>query len=77
MDNLTSLYNQFLNYFPPILHPVISIIVAAFLIYSIFQVLKKNFIWLILLIVLLPASVPIIKQVVNVLVSIIKLLLGQ
>ena len=77
MQYLQNLYNQFLSYFPGFLHPVISIIVVIFLVYSIVQLLKRNFIWLIVLVVLLPASIPILKNVVDVLVSLIKFLLGK
>jgi hypothetical protein len=77
MDFLQNLYQQFLNFFPVWMHPFIAIVVVIFLIYSIFQVLKNNFIWLILLVVLLPASIPILKQVLDVLMGFIKYLLGQ
>ena len=77
MDFLTDLYNQFLNFFPSFMHPIISIIVVIFLVYSIVQAIKSNFIWLIVLIVLLPASIPILKNVFGVLIGFIKYLLGM
>lgn len=77
MQFLQDLYSQFLGYFPNFLHPVISIIVVIFLVYSIVQALKRNFIWLILLVILLPASIPILKNVVDALIGLIKFLLGK
>ena len=77
MDFLTDLYNQFLGFFPGFMHPIISIIVVIFLVYSIVQAIKSNFIWLIVLIVLLPASIPILKNVFGVLIGFIKYLLGM
>lgn len=77
MQFLIDSYNQILGYFPNFLHPYISVALAIFLVYSIFQVLKRNFIYLIVLIILLPASVPILKGVWEALVSIIKFLLGK
>ena len=77
MDFLTDLYNQFLGFFPSFLHPVISIIVVIFLVYSIVQAIKSNFIWLIVLVVLLPASIPILKNVFNILIGFIKYVLGM
>lgn len=77
MEYLQDLYNQFLGFFPSFLHPVISIIVVIFLVYSIVQALKRNFIWLILLVILLPASIPILKNIVDVLINLIKFLLGR
>ncbi len=77
MEFLTGLYQQFLGFFPSFLHPFISIAVVIFLIYSIVQAIKSNFIWIIVLIVLLPASIPILKSVVDILIGFIKYLLGM
>lgn len=77
MEILQDLYQNFLNYFPPFWHPIISVGLAVFFVYSVFQVLKQNFIFLIVLVVLLPASIPILKEVIEVLVNIVKYLLGQ
>lgn len=77
MDYLTGLYQQFLGLFPEFMHPFISIAVVILLIVSIVQALKRNFIFLIILVVLLPASIPVIKQVIDILVRFIKYLLGM
>ena len=77
MEFLTGLYQQFLDFFPVFLHPFISLGVVIFLVYSIFQVLKSNFIFLIILVVLLPASIPILKSVFDILLNFVKYLLGQ
>ena len=76
MEFLQDLYNQFLGLFPEVLHPFISIAVLIFLVYSIVQTIKSNFIWLILLVVLLPASIPILRNVFDILIGFIKYLLG-
>lgn len=75
MQTIQDLYTQFLGYFPNFLHPVISLVLVIFLVYSIFQVLKKNFIYLILLVVLLPAAIPIIKQIFATILTVIRYLL--
>lgn len=77
METLQDLYNQFLGFFPNFLHPFVSIAVVIFLVYSIVQALKRNFIWLIILVLLLPASIPILKGVIEVLIGFIKYLLGM
>ena len=77
MEFLQNLYSQFLSFFPSFMHPIISIIVVIFLVYSIVQALKRNFIFLIVLVVLLPASIPILKNVVDILIGFIKWLLGM
>ena len=77
MEFLTGLYQQFLGFFPNFLHPFISIAVVIFLIYSIVQAIKSNFIFLIIIVVLLPASIPILKSVADILINFIKYLLGM
>lgn len=77
MEYLQNIYNQFLSYFPDFLHPAISVVIAIFVVYSVVQALKRNFIYLIVLVVLLPASIPILKNVVDFLVMIVKYLLGM
>ncbi|MEZ4180266.1 MAG: hypothetical protein R3B41_01955 [Candidatus Doudnabacteria bacterium] len=48
--------------FPEFMRPFIGLGLSVFLLYSVFEVLKKNFIFLVVLILLLPASVPFIKD---------------
>jgi hypothetical protein len=76
LADIQSLYLQFLNNFPPSLQPIISIGLAVLIVYSIFKVLKQDWIFLIALIVLLPASVPILEGVWQEVVVIIKFLLN-
>jgi hypothetical protein len=71
-----TLYLQFLNNFPVNLRPVISIGIAVLIVYSIFKVLKKDWIFLIALIILLPASQPILQSVWEGIVVFIKFLLN-
>ena len=61
MQEIQNLYREFLNNFPENLQPIISIGLAVLLVYAIFKVIKKDFIFIIALVVLLPASVPILK----------------
>ncbi len=75
MDIFYQLYEQFLSYFPSFLHPVISIGLAVLFVYSVFQALKQNIIFIIILVVLLPASIPILKSVLDIIVNIVKFLL--
>ncbi|MEO8065771.1 MAG: hypothetical protein ABI643_02860 [Candidatus Doudnabacteria bacterium] len=75
MAQITSIYNQFLSYFPANLHGVVSLALAVLIVIGIYKVIRKDFIYIILLIVLLPASVPILKNIWESLVNIIKFLL--
>ena len=76
MNEIQILYLEFLGNFPPNLQPIISIGLAVLLVYAIFKVIKKDFIYIIALVVLLPASVPILKSVWTGVVSFIKFLLN-
>ena len=76
MQEIQNLYREFLNNFPENLQPIISIGLAVLLVYAIFKVIKKDFIFIIALVVLLPASVPIIKSVWQGVVGFIKFLLN-
>jgi hypothetical protein len=77
MDQLISIYNQFLSYFPPSLHGWISLGLAILIIIGIIKVIKRDFIYLILLVVLLPASWPILKNVWDSVAKMIKFLLTK
>ncbi len=77
INEIQSVYLQFLNNFPVNVRPVISIILAVLLIYSIFKIIKKDFIFIIVLIVLLPGSVPILQSVWEGVVTLVKFLLNS
>lgn len=63
MDQIYSIYNQFLSYFPENLHGVVSLALAVIIAIGIVKVIKREFVYIILLVVLLPASVPILKNI--------------
>jgi hypothetical protein len=74
--DIQNIYLEFLNNFPVGLRPVISIGVAVLIVYSIFKVVKKDWIFLIALVILLPASQPILQSVWQGIVVFIKFLLN-
>lgn len=76
MSEIQNLYLQFLSSFPSSLRPLISLGLALLVIYSVFKVIKKDFVYLIALIVLLPASVPILKSVWEGVLAFVKFLLN-
>lgn len=77
LQSIYSLYNQFLNYFPPKVHGLVSLFLAILLIYGIYKVLRKQLIYLVLLVILLPASVPILKNIWEQLLEFLKFLLSR
>lgn len=76
MDQIQNLYLEFLQNFPENLRPVISLGLALLIVYSIFKIVKKDFIFIIVLIVLLPGSVQILKSIWEGIVSFVKFLLN-
>ena len=77
MDQITEIYNQFLGFFPVSLHPLVSIILGLLLIYGVIKVIQHDFVYIILLVVLLPASVPILKNIWDSISNIILFLIGR
>ena len=76
MGSLQQIYDSFLVAFPEPLRPYISLAVGVCLVVAIVQVLRKEFIWLIVLIILLPESVPILKGVATTLLAFLQYLFG-
>jgi hypothetical protein len=77
MNEIFSIYDQFLNYFPPNLHGVVSIALAVLIVIAVVKIIKKDFIYIVLLVVLLPASWPILKTIWESIANIIKFLLTK
>jgi hypothetical protein len=77
MDQVFSIYNQFLSYFPSNFRGIVSLALAVLIAIAIFKVIKKQFIYIILLVVLLPASLPILKNIWESLLNVFKFLLTK
>lgn len=72
---LYDIYNQFLNYFPVNSHGLVSVFLAVLLVVGVYKVLRKQLVWVILLVILLPASGPILKHVWEQVLELLKFLL--
>lgn len=77
MDQILGIYNQFLSYFPANLHGLVSLGLAVLIVIGIIKVIRRDFVYIILLIVLLPASVPILQNIWESISNIIKFLLTK
>ncbi|HYF04629.1 MAG TPA: hypothetical protein VEA59_00500 [Patescibacteria group bacterium] len=75
-EYIAQAYEKFLAFFPAMIRPLVSVGLAVLLVYSVWGFLKKNFIALVVLIVLLPASVPILKAAAGYLVTLVKFVLN-
>lgn len=77
LNEVYNLYYQFLGYFPESLHGIVSLALAVLLIYAIYKVIKRNFIFLIILVLLLPPAVPMLKTIWENVVSVLKFLIQR
>jgi hypothetical protein len=75
LAHLQKLYMDFLQNFPGPLQPIISLLLAALIVYAVIQILRKDFIYLILLVVLLPASIPILRNLADTIIQFIRFLI--
>ena len=71
-----NLYIQFLNRFPTSYQPLISFGVGVLLIYTVYRIIRRDFIFLIVLVIFIPASIPVLKSVWSILVGVVKYLLN-
>jgi len=62
-DQIIIIYNQFISIFPTNFRWIISLVIFIVLVKWTIDLVKQNLIWLILLIILLPASIPILKSI--------------
>lgn len=74
-EKIQSLYLQFLNNFPAKYQPIVSVVFAMLIIYTVVRIIRKDFIFLILLAILVPTSIPVMKSVWEGLMAIIKYLI--
>lgn len=77
MSQIYSIYNQFVSNFPPVYQGWISIILVILIFIGVYKIIKREFVWLIVLIILLPASVPILKNVWESIITFIQFLLAK
>ena len=62
-QKVQELYLQFLQNFPPAVQPMVSIVFAFLIIYTIYRIIKQDFIFIIALAILVPTSIPVMKSI--------------
>jgi hypothetical protein len=70
-------YDQFLNLFPMNWHGPISLILLLAIAGTIWHIVRKSGLWLVLLIVLVPALIPVLRDIGKTLIEILKVLLER
>jgi hypothetical protein len=73
-SKLQDLYAQFLTNFPAGIQPMVSIVLAILIIYVVYRIIRKDFIFLIALVILVPASIPVLKSIWGGIVGVIQYL---
>jgi len=63
MQTIISYYNQALQLIPEAYRLPLSIIVIVILVFALIKFLRKNLIWIVIFLLLLPAAYPAVKQV--------------
>ena len=75
LAQIYSLWTQFLTLFPGSIHWLVSLVIFIFLIKVIVGLIKKSFVWLLLLILFVPASIPLIREIFTSLIEFLQLVL--
>jgi len=75
LEQIYSLWLDFLALFPDSIRWLVSLVVFCFLVKVIIDLVKKSFIWLLLLILFVPASIPLIREIFTSLVKFLQLIL--
>lgn len=73
----TEIYTSFVSAFPSFLQSYVSILVGVFLVVTVVQIIRRQFVWLIALVVLLPSSLQILRSVGDVLASVLRYLFAS
>ena len=76
-DKISNAYLSFLHYFPTQLQPFISIVVGLVVIYVIYRIIKRDFIFIIALVILVPTSIPVLKSIWSGLVDFLKFIFSS
>jgi len=63
MQTIIDYYNQVLSLIPDAYRLPLSIIIIVILVFALVKFLRKNLIWIVLFLLLLPAAYPAIRQI--------------
>lgn len=63
MQTIIDYYNHALSLIPDVYRLPLSIIVIVILVFALIKFLRKNLIWIVIFLLLLPAAYPAVKQV--------------
>jgi hypothetical protein len=73
-EYIFKLYNQFISIFPEKFQWIVSLIIILAIAAFLWNLIKKNWIWIILLVVIFPGILPILQNIFN---SLAKMVIGK
>lgn len=65
MNQIMVLWQDFISLFPMELQGLIALLIFVGIVLMLIDLIKRNFIWILLLIIFVPASVPIFRTIVD------------
>lgn len=71
---IQDIYVQFLANFPIQYQPVVSVVVGLIIVYVVYRIVKRDFIFILALVFLVPTSVPVLESIWSGFVSLLKYL---
>ena len=77
MDALFKAYDVFISNFPAQYQGLISLGLLAVIIISLYQLVRKSLLWLVLLIIFVPASIPILAKIGQAIVGFLKYVVSK
>lgn len=77
MEFLYRAYDTFISNFPVQYQGIISLGLLAVIIITVFQLVRRNLLWLILLVILVPASLPILSNIGTGLIEFLKYIVNH
>lgn len=63
MDFLFQAYDVFISNFPAQYQTLVSLALLAVIVISLFQLIRKSLVWIVLLVIFVPASIPILSNI--------------
>ncbi len=77
MNSLFHAYDIFIRNFPTQYQGIVSLGLLAVIIVTLFQLIRKSLLWLFLLVLLVPASIPILSKIGQGILLFLKYIVGK
>lgn len=77
MDLLFSAYDTFISNFPEQYQGIISLGLLAIIVIGLYNLIKKSLLWLFLLVLFVPASIPILSKIGQSVIDFLKYVVGR